>query len=267
MSLGQGSRSVFAQDDFFYFLVQFSGGCGCLARVWMGAVELLWPVPCSVDGVCVIYSGFGSSIRSLGETFGLSFLFPGRGAFRRDYALPGRETSVERRPYSLDAARTRSAATGRAVSPVSLPGMRILHPIGVFWGDFAILGLLASRSLVWLYSHYVHMDICTPVQFRFPNAIFVERCKCISGISRAISADRSDTLQALYICISCFIYGVSSRGDTFLFAMRIISISGFVAFRPALACIHMYFSVVIIYFWFILLSRACIGLGGSFEIG
>lgn len=267
MSLGQGSWSVFARDDFFYFLVQFSGGCCCLARAWMGAVELLWAVPCSVECVCVIYSGFGSSIRSLGETFGLSLLLPGRGAFRRESRLPERETSVERRPYSLDAARTRSAATGRAVAPVSRPEMRILHPIGVFWGDFAILGLLASRSLVWLYSHYVHMDICTPVQFRFPNALFVEICKCISGISRAISADRSDTLQALSICISCFIYGVSSRGDTFWFAMRIISISGFVAFRPAQACIHMLFRVLITFFWFILLSRACIGLGGSFEIG
>ena len=193
------------------------------------------------------------------------YLFSSQGgAFRREYALPGRETSVEPHPYSLDAARTRSAATGRAVSPVSLPEIRILHPIGVLWADFAILGLLASRSLVWLYSHYVHMHICTPVQFRFPNAVFVEIGKCISGISRPISADRSDTLQALYLCISYFIYGVSSRSDNFLFAMRIISISCFVAFRPALACIHMFFSVVIIYFWFILLSRACIWLGGSF---
>ena len=111
------------------------------------------------------------------------------------------------------------------------------------------------------------MDTCAPVQFRFLNALFVEICKCISGISRPISADRSDTLQALYICISGFIYGVSSRGDTFLFAMRIISISGFVAFRAAQACIYMLFRVLITFFWFILLSRACIGLGGSFEIG
>ena len=235
-----------------------------VGRVWMGgcrasvasAVQCGWRV-CDLFGVRLVHSVHVVN-------FGISFLFPGRGAFRREYALPGRETSVEPHPYSLDAARTRSAATGRAVSPVSLPEIRILHPIGVLWADFAILGLLASRSLVWLYSHYVHMHICTPVQFRFPNAVFVEIGKCISGISRPISADRSDTLPALYLCISYFIYGVSSRSDNFLFAMRIISISCFVAFRPAQATIDMLFRVVITFFWFILLSRACIWLGGSF---
>lgn len=105
------------------------------------------------------------------------------------------------------------------------------------------------------------------MQYGGAAPVFGEIGVGISGISRRASADRPDTVRALCRYIVCYAHRVWSRNSGFLPGMRDNPNSGCGAFRAAQVGLYMLFRVLIVYFAFILLQRARVGLGGSFEIG